>query len=180
MTDTSDAAAKRARRLLRCYPHVWRARYGDEFTQLLIDDMSERPRSMRRTADVIRTGLLARAASAGLAGDALEPQQQIRCGLAAVGCALIAFLAFGVAIWSQLTIGWQWVQILWRDAVGRQVRWESPWKSWRFRVFVAPAGCAPVVIGRGCRRLGRLLPALLGCRRGETRSGKTVRPGRSR
>jgi hypothetical protein len=108
MTDTSDAAAKRARRLLRCYPHVWRARYGDEFTQLLIDDMSERPRSMRRTADVIRTGLLARAASAGLAGDALEPQQQIRCGLAAVGCALIAFLAFGVAIWSQLTIGWQW------------------------------------------------------------------------
>jgi len=108
MTATSDSARKRADRLLRCYPRAWRARYGEEFTQLLIDDMSERPRSVARTADVVRTGLLARAASAGLVGDTLEPQQQIRSGLAAVGCALIAFLAFGVAIWSQLTIGWQW------------------------------------------------------------------------
>jgi hypothetical protein len=108
MTDTSDPAAKRARRLLRCYPRVWRARYGEEFTQLLIDDISERPRSVTRTADVVRTGLLARVARTGLAGDTLEPEQQIRSGLAAVGCALTAFLAFGVAIWSQLTIGWQW------------------------------------------------------------------------
>jgi hypothetical protein len=108
MIDTSDPAARRANRLLRCYPPRWRARYGEEFTQLLIDDMSERPRSVTRTADVVKTGLLARAASTGLAGDTLEPQQQIRSGLAAVGCALIAFLAFGVVIWSQLTIGWQW------------------------------------------------------------------------
>jgi len=108
MTDTSDPAATRAKRLLRCYPRAWRARYGEEFTQLLIDDMSERPRSLTRTADVVRTGLLARVASTGLAGDTLRPEQQIRSGLAAVGYALIAFLAFGVAIWSQLTIGWQW------------------------------------------------------------------------
>ena len=55
----SDPHAKRAQRLLRCYPSAWRARYGQEFTQLLIDDMSERPRSMTRTADVVRSGLLA-------------------------------------------------------------------------------------------------------------------------
>ncbi len=108
MTDTSDAATRRAGRLLRFYPRGWRARYGEEFTQLLIDDISERPHSVTRTADVVRTGLLARLASTGLAGDTLEPEQQIRSGLAAIGCALIAFLAFGVAIWSQLTIGWQW------------------------------------------------------------------------
>ncbi len=108
MTDTSDAATRRATRLLRFYPRVWRARYGEEFTQLLIDEMSERPRSVARTADVVRAGLLARAASAGLVGGTLEPQQQVRSGVATVSCALIAFLAFGVAIWSQLTIGWQW------------------------------------------------------------------------
>jgi hypothetical protein len=108
MTDTSDSATRRARRLLRFYPRVWRARYGEEFIQLLIDDMSERPRSVSRTADVVRTGLLARLASTGLAGGTLEPEQQIRSSLAAIGCALIAFLTFGVAIWSQLTIGWQW------------------------------------------------------------------------
>jgi hypothetical protein len=108
MTDTSDAATRRAKRLLRLYPRRWRARYGEEFTQLLIDDMSERPHSVTRAADVARSGLLARVACTGLAGDTLEPVQQIRAGLAAVGCALIAFLTFGVAIWSQLTIGWQW------------------------------------------------------------------------
>ncbi len=108
MTDGSDAAASRAKRLLRCYPPAWRARYGEEFTQLLIDDISERPKSLTRTTDVIRSGLLARLSGAGITGDSLSPDQQIRAGLAVLGCALSAFLVFGVAIWSQLTIGWQW------------------------------------------------------------------------
>jgi hypothetical protein len=108
MTDRHDAAAKRARRLLRCYPRAWRARYGDEFTELLIDDISERPRSLTRTADVLRSGLLARLAGAGLTGDTLAPQQRIRAGLATLGVALSAFLAVGIALLSQLTIGWQW------------------------------------------------------------------------
>ena len=52
--------------------------------------------------------MLARAAGTGLVGAALEPRQQIRSGLAVVAGAVMAFLAFGVAIWSQLTIAWQW------------------------------------------------------------------------
>jgi hypothetical protein len=93
MSDPHAAAAKRAQRLLRCYPPAWRARYGEEFTQLLIDDMSERPRSITRTVDVVHSGLLARLAGAGLA---------------VLGVAVTAFLAVGVAIWSQLAIDWQW------------------------------------------------------------------------
>ena len=104
----AQTAERRARLLVRCYPSAWRARYGDEFVQLLVDEISERPRSLARTADVVRSGLLARLQSAGLAGDTLEPQQQVRAGLAALGLALSAFLAAGVAVWAQLTIGWQW------------------------------------------------------------------------
>jgi hypothetical protein len=101
--------ARRAERLVRrCYPAPWRARYGDEFAQLLIDDISERPRSWRRTADVVRGGCLARLTHAGLAGSGLEPDEQIRAGLAGLGFALAGFLVLGIAIWSQLTIGWQW------------------------------------------------------------------------
>ena len=37
-------AARRAALLLRCYPRAWRDRYGDEFTELLIADIEERPR----------------------------------------------------------------------------------------------------------------------------------------
>jgi hypothetical protein len=64
--------ARRARRLLRWYPPLWRARYGEEFAELLIADLAERPRSWRRTADVARAGLLARLAGAGLATHPLE------------------------------------------------------------------------------------------------------------
>jgi hypothetical protein len=53
-------ADRRARRLLRWYPRSWRLRYGEEFTQLLIDDISERPRCWRRTLDVARSGVTAR------------------------------------------------------------------------------------------------------------------------
>jgi hypothetical protein len=107
MTRTGSAE-RSARRLVRCYPPAWRARYGEEFVQLLIEDMSERPHSLSRTADVLRSGLLARLASAGLAGDVLEPQQQVRAGLGSLSVAVTAFLAAGVALWAQLTIGWQW------------------------------------------------------------------------
>lgn len=55
-------AERRARRLLRWYPKAWRLRYGDEFAQLLVDDMAERPRSWQRAVDVARCGLAARTA----------------------------------------------------------------------------------------------------------------------
>jgi hypothetical protein len=91
---------QRARRLLRWYPKPWRERYGEEFAQLLIDDIRERPRSWHRTRDVMRSGLAAhvadrrllrpRLAAAGLligaalAGAAglhtiVDPNQQVRC-----------------------------------------------------------------------------------------------------
>ncbi|HEX3873846.1 MAG TPA: hypothetical protein VHW26_06850 [Solirubrobacteraceae bacterium] len=108
MTPASGSPARRAERLARWYPAAWRERYADEFTQLLIDDITERPRSWSRTADVVRSGTLARLTEAGLTGDALDPTQQVRAGLAGAGFAVAGFLVVGIAIWSQLTIGWQW------------------------------------------------------------------------
>jgi hypothetical protein len=99
---------RRAARLLRWYPRAWRARYGDEFTELLIAEFAERPRSWRRAADVARGGLLARLTGAGLTSHELTPPEQVRAGLATAVCSLAAFLAFGVAMWSQLTVGWEW------------------------------------------------------------------------
>ena len=108
MEDSPAGAVIRATALLRWYPKDWRARYGDEFAELLISDLAERPRSWRRTLDVARTGLVARLSAVGLGGGALEPRAQARASLASLGCALAVFLAFGVAMWAQLTIGWQW------------------------------------------------------------------------
>jgi hypothetical protein len=96
----SAPVTRRAERLVRCYPAAWRLRYGEEFTQLLIDDMAERPRSLERTADVLRAGLLARLSSLGLAGEASDPTAQMRATLTAVGGVLTAFLVAGIAMWS--------------------------------------------------------------------------------
>ncbi len=105
---TEPEAARRAGRLLRWYPRAWRQRYGEEFVELLAEDLVERPRSWRRTVDLMRTGSLARLSRLGLAGQCLEPVEQIRASLAVFTVSLGAFLALGLALWSQLTIGWQW------------------------------------------------------------------------
>jgi hypothetical protein len=119
------SAIGRAERLLRWYPRPWRDRYGAEFTELLIADIAERPRSPRRSLDVLRGGIRARLADAGLAGFPLPAataggsagsadlaeqarQRQVSASLGSLSCALGGFLVFGAALWSQILIGWQW------------------------------------------------------------------------
>jgi hypothetical protein len=99
---------RRAQRLLRAYPSAWRDRYGEEFRELLAADLREQPRSWRRTADVVRGGLVARLSRLGLCGMALAPAERLRASFASAGCCVAAFVVFGAAMWSQLTIGWQW------------------------------------------------------------------------
>ena len=104
-TGPADLAATR---LLRWYPSAWRARYGEEFTELLLAEFAEQPRSRRRTANVILSGLLARLAGLGLTGFGLSSADQARASLATLGGAAAAFLTFGLAMLAQLAIGWQW------------------------------------------------------------------------
>jgi hypothetical protein len=101
------SAAGRADRLLRWYPPSWRARYGEEFAELLRADIAERPADLRRTADVIRSGTVARLTAAGLSGRGHPTAEQIRAGLATTGGALAAFAVLGVAMLAQLATGWQ-------------------------------------------------------------------------
>ena len=106
--------AARAARLLRWYPRAWRSRYGEEFAELLVADIEERPRSWSRTADVVRGGLVARLGQAGLCGAGLwgdppEPgASRTSASLASLGCCAAVFAGVGGAMWSQLTTGWQW------------------------------------------------------------------------
>ena len=98
----------RAARLLRWYPASWRARYGAEFTELLIADLAERPRCRCRTADLAFNALLARLRCAGLSGQLLDPADQARACLAVLAGAATLFLTLGTMAWSQLITGWQW------------------------------------------------------------------------
>jgi hypothetical protein len=105
----STASAERyARRLMRLYPAAWRRRYGDEFFELLVSDLAERPHCPSRAFDVLRGAMVARLNGAGLVGPVMEPQRQATTSLAVLGGALALFLTFGVSVWAQLSIGWQW------------------------------------------------------------------------
>jgi hypothetical protein len=107
--DVKATPRQRAVRLLRWYPGAWQARYGDEFTELLIADITERPRSWARAADVMRGGTRVRIAGAGLGGCSLaDGTDQVSASLVSLACCAAVFLGLGAAIWSQLTIGWQW------------------------------------------------------------------------
>lgn len=106
--DAPHDAARRAARLLRWYPRAWRERYGTEFTELLISDISERPRSRVRTLDIARGGVVARLAAAGLTDFPPPGTGNVRASLSALACCVAVFLIVGGALWSQLTIGWQW------------------------------------------------------------------------
>jgi hypothetical protein len=99
---------RRARRHLRWYPREWRARYGEEFTELLVAELGERPRSLRRSVDLARSGMTARLATAGLGGQPLDAEGSGRSSLATLAAALSLFSVVAVALWAQLTIGWQW------------------------------------------------------------------------
>ena len=101
--------ARRAGLLLRWYPRGWRDRYGEEFTELLISDMAERPRSLSRPFDVARGGIVARLADAGLCGFPVAGGAQASAAsLASLSTCLTVFVIVGAAMWSQLTVGWQW------------------------------------------------------------------------
>jgi hypothetical protein len=108
-TGGDEDAARRAGRLLRCYPRAWRDRYGEEFAELLISDIAERPRSASRVLDVARAGIAARLADVGLSGVPVTGQDgQPARALASLSACLAVFVIVGAAMWSQLTVGWQW------------------------------------------------------------------------
>jgi hypothetical protein len=102
VSDT-DRPRERAKRLLRWYPRTWRERYGEEFAELLVADLEERPRSRRRTGDIAASGLRARLSAAGLGSGTRVGHPQ--AALAAAAAAIVGFTACGVSLWSQLLVG---------------------------------------------------------------------------
>ena len=160
MRRDESALRDRARGLLRWYPKEWRSRYGEEFVELLVADMEERPRSFGRALNVARSGIVARAAAAGLGGQPLDRDGGERRSLVAVGAALTIFVVFALAIWSQLTVGWQWSA---PDTVAT---------SWALPVMSA----AIVAVGALC--VASAVPVLwsLGRRLTKDRTGRLLRP----
>jgi hypothetical protein len=165
MSAGTTAQHRRARRLLRWYPASWRARYGEEFAELLLAEMQERPHSWRRTANVAASGLLARCTLAGLTGHELSPPEQIRACLATLGCALAALLTFGLFLLAQLATGWQWAAAGPANAATGTLVMAAAAAGLVLIALAAviPVGWQVAVAGRSDARLARPALIALGC-----------------
>jgi hypothetical protein len=169
---------------LRWYPRSWRDRYGEEFTELLISDMTERPRSLSRTLDVAHGGIVARLADAGLCGfPAVGPREPDGAGagaahaavsraksasLASLSACLAVFAVVGAAMWSQLTVGWQWSAPASTTTMAGMVAMSVAMMAFAALAFLAVVPVAWVVVARlarGVPQRGVLVPSVifLGC-----------------
>jgi hypothetical protein len=108
MTASDELLERRARRLVRTYPPKWRARHGDEFVELLVDDLRERHRSLPAAVDVLRGATAARMREVGLGDQPLVPSEQIAASLTTLVWSLPTCFLIGVAMWSQVVVGWRW------------------------------------------------------------------------
>jgi hypothetical protein len=135
-----EAAERRARRLLRWYPNAWRLRYGEEFTQLLIADIVERPRSLRRTLDVAGRGLAARVA----------PRRAV-AGLVLVATLVVCSWIIGTLVAApsnptQVACGTHCT-----PQVVAHLRRIEPWRQ---RILYAPDRAIPLAVGIGVAGAG--------------------------
>jgi hypothetical protein len=97
---------RRATRLLRWYPKAWRESYGEEFVDHLEQEFADRAVDLRRTLNVVRKGLVARADDLGLWNETASPEGRPRAVVATsfVLTTLIAVLALN--FWSTAMLHW--------------------------------------------------------------------------
>jgi hypothetical protein len=163
---TDDDAAGRASRLLRWYPRAWRERYGEEFAELLVSDIIERPHAPSRTLDVARGGIIARLADAGLCGCPVTGPAGAAgppASLASLAACLAVFVVVGAAMWSQLTVGWQWSAPASSGTMAGMIAMSLAMLAFAAVAILAviPVACGVASrLGRGPDRRPLLLPAV--------------------
>ncbi|MBV9486388.1 MAG: hypothetical protein JO246_10055 [Frankiaceae bacterium] len=140
----------RAERLLRWYPAMWRDRYGAEFAELLIAEIEEQPTSWRRTADVARSGLVARLSLAGLGNG---PVRDERSALGATATLVAGFAMLATSLWTQLATG---ARVMPLDSHAAVVGLVVLTASLAYLGVIAILAVAPVaaVLARDIRRRG--------------------------
>jgi hypothetical protein len=84
------------RSMLQWYPARWRARYGDELTAMIEDDLGGRPPTVRYRWAIVRSGLNEQLREAGVMGNSVSPPERVRGGALTVLCAFALFVIPGV------------------------------------------------------------------------------------
>jgi hypothetical protein len=133
--------------LLRWYPPAWRARYGQELEELIVESLGGGRVPWRMRLDIARSGMRERLRSSGLTGDAVPPDARSLAGSLLVLCAWMTFVVAGTTV--------QKLSEHWQDATPSTQR-ALPGDAFAALTVAAAIGSALVVLGVACA-----LPPLL-------------------
>jgi hypothetical protein len=143
------SAARTGRRLLRLYPPAWRARYGDELEDLIVESSTGDRVPWRTRLDVVLAAGRERRRAAGLSGDA-APGDRVRGG------ALLVFVA-----WALLVLGGAGVQKFSEHWQAATPPGDRTVPGLAFGVLVVAAVCGGVLVVAGAAGAAPGLPAFL-------------------
>ena len=93
-------------RLLRWYPAAWRARYGEELEELIVEATGGGRVPWKMRLDIVLSGTRERLRASGLTGDGVPPDERSRAGSLLVLCAWMTFVVAGTTV-QKLSEHWQ-------------------------------------------------------------------------
>lgn len=105
MTSLSSPT-RRAERLLKLYPQIWRERYGAEFVDLMEQSIADRPHDAKRTTNIIFKSLKVRLSDLGFAGPNLDNANASRSALSTTTVLATVFAVFALFYWSCTMVSW--------------------------------------------------------------------------
>lgn len=97
---------RRAERLLKLYPQIWRDRYGAEFVDLMEQSIADDAHNTRRTTNIIFKSLKVRVSDLGIMGTPLDGANTSRSALSTTTALATVFTVFALFYWSCTMVSW--------------------------------------------------------------------------
>lgn len=100
------SSTRRAERLLKLYPPIWRERYGAEFVDFMEQSIADHPHSTKRAVNIFYKSFVTRLGELGIAAPSLDTANVSRAKLGTTTVLATAFTVFALFYWSYAMIAW--------------------------------------------------------------------------
>jgi len=97
---------RRAERLSKLYPSIWRERYGAEFVDFMEQSITDAPHDAKRTMNILSKCAKVRLGELGIAGPTLDTENVSRTALGTSTVLAAVFAVFALFYWSSAMVSW--------------------------------------------------------------------------
>jgi hypothetical protein len=97
---------RRAERLSKLYPSIWRERYGAEFVDFMEQSIADAPHDAKRTMNILSKCAKVRLGELGIAGPTLDTDNAPRTALGTSTVLATVFAVFALFYWSSAMVSW--------------------------------------------------------------------------